>query len=455
MAAKNIKIFIICILISIVLVPDRIVVFNRLKVDFASFLFAGKALSQGLNIYDYKILQQFAPDQKFHVYPYLYTPVLAILIKPLISLTNIDAQNIWSIINLLFYAISIFILYKFTEIYNVVPKELNSGRMAFLRKQELPIHISFGHSKLRRNDLKVNFWKAYKEYFINNNTWFEPIIVIFLLELILPYRYIFYLGQVDLLIMSFIILSLYFLKIKKGYSAGLSLSIAALLKISPAILVIYFIAKKNYKAVAGFALGSVIIFIVSSLFGGWNSWLVFFNSHLFNFANSQNILGLTNISGIYNFSVIGTLSRLFPQNFQIDKIISYIIILSLLIISFLKTRKCPGNHSGLLLFNLLCVISMPFSWRQHLIYLMPGLFLYYLDFKDYSIKAKLNGLIPIFLVVTLMSYYWVMLSERLSLNRIISVIFINLNVISIVILIFLILYNKKFVEKNFEIQEKT
>src|SRR3989338_2836764 len=78
------------------------------------------------------------------------------------------------------------------------------------------------------------------------------------------------LGQVNILILLLVCTTFYLFKIRKDCLAGIFLACSISIKITPALFILYFIYKKQYKIIAGVVLGLIIFLIIfPSLFLGF------------------------------------------------------------------------------------------------------------------------------------------------------------------------------------------
>ena len=97
------------------------------------------------------------------------------------------------------------------------------------------------------------------------------------------------LGQVNVLILAFISIGLYLYCGKRDLLAGLMLAAATLIKLTPALLIVYFAWKREWRVVAGAALGLVILALVVPMpvygvRGGYDGMLEWLDKRVFAFS---------------------------------------------------------------------------------------------------------------------------------------------------------------------------
>lgn len=76
-------------------------------------------------------------------------------------------------------------------------------------------------------------------------------------------------GQIDLLLLLLLTLALWALRRERGLLAGVLVALGTLFKIYPLLLLAFFVAKRQWRAVAGFALGMLVFNGLAVLVMGW------------------------------------------------------------------------------------------------------------------------------------------------------------------------------------------
>lgn len=331
-----------------------------IKLDFASFYYSAKAVNQNVNIYDFHKLNELSAKDSVYVFPYIYTPVLAVILNPFSSLSPQIAQGAWTTANIIIF-ISILLI-------------------IFFQLKEFPAFKGISH------------------YVIVAATAAAVIA--------LPYNFILFTGQVDFIILLLFFLSFHFAKNKKDFLAGGLLGLAAMIKMSPAILLIYFIIEKQYRVVAGFAATVIVIFLVTITAGAWNQWLNYI-TYLREVSDSGFVAGLGSINELGNCSFLGFFSRMFGYGLS-AKILSSSASITFLAISILVIKKYKTENQYLVILPLIVtmILSSPITWRQHSIYYLPSIIILLLTIYSRFSGIKKFGIIVFVVIISKLSWLY-------------------------------------------------
>jgi len=303
--------------------------------DFRSYYNAVWANRMDLNIYDIDNLNLVARSKSNGlVFPYLYPPLLTVFMYPLSRLSVENANYIW---NLLSFVLLIVIFYLSTKIALFSLQDQEPQR-------EVGVHDIF---------------------FV--------VTISLLIFFLLPFELNFWKGQVNIIVLTFMVLSLYFLFCKpKYYLSGFLLSIAFLIKVTPAILLLIMIKKEKRKCLYGFAGGACSLFLLSVAVNGIGSWKDFVN-FLPHTSFGQTPPGLFHPKSIYNFSIAGFFSRLSENN---PNLVSWLTTISIVVLigiaCFVFYKKKNMQLLMVPLFSIIMVIAAPYTYLHHCIFLFPG-----------------------------------------------------------------------------------
>jgi hypothetical protein len=309
--------------------------------DFPSYYYGAVAISMEINPYDVRLLASLARADgvKSPVYPYLYPPPFASLLKPLAQYGPRKAESIWTVAGVLFSAI-VFCLTLFFRVWDAEP-----------------------HGEARRMDLSERLFSA---------------LLVLSLLVVLPFRQNLEWGQVNLLVLVLVLGALLLSDRTKGeWSAGFFLAAATMIKVTPALLVVLFLVKGRLRSVYGFFFGVFILAGFSIIIDGWSPWAQFF-TFLPSMGYGRNIDGLFHPSVVANFSLSGFWMRALQGSGPMVRMVGMLSALTLFVMTLyvaLRTRGEQSYHLLVLPFTVLMVIASPLAWRHHLVYLLPGLFL--------------------------------------------------------------------------------
>jgi hypothetical protein len=198
-------------------------------------------------------------------------------------------------------------------------------------------------------------------------------------------------GQVNLVILVLICLAWWFEKDEKSpLWSALPLSLAILLKLYPALLLIPLFFAKRYKTVGLTILLTLIISIIVTPFlpdGAWQTWYANVGSKGY----AQSVLNLFTDAPA-NQSIFGLLTRaFFGKNVRFapiwvvpgwfSKFAPYVLsgsvaLLSLMasfVLSRSKTERASALDMNISLWLLVSFLVAPISWDHHLVFIVPAL----------------------------------------------------------------------------------
>jgi hypothetical protein len=360
-SAENKQLTIISIIIiAIILITCNKAIYeqNKLKYDFKTFYFSSIVFNQSQNIYDLKNYEQFLKEY-IYIYPYIYTPFLAQVFSLFTKFNCYNFQLIFTIFSILSIILSFIILIKLFKIDNKL------------------LEIKFIHY-----------------------------LYIIILLVIIPFRYVIILGQIDIIVLMLIVLSLYLDKRNHKFTSGLILAAAVLTKYYIILFIFYFVFQKKYKLIISFLISLILMIFISFLISP-NQWLNFIS--LLQKSSNFAINGMPELELISNNSLVSVLYIIFKHNILITKLVS---ITSLIIVIFIIFQQFKNDNfkddNLLILLQILLVVvfSSPYTWRQHIVYLLPGVFsliIYLLNKnKNYTQILKFSSwLIPIIILISL------------------------------------------------------
>ncbi|MDO8570640.1 MAG: glycosyltransferase family 87 protein [Candidatus Daviesbacteria bacterium] len=332
---KNILIyfFIICSFIYSIFAITKILVSFNL-IDFSYYYQASKFILQNISpYYNGKFVLNYPPSSFFFFIPFSIFPYRL-------------EEILWTILSYFSLLVSIFLLLKL-----------------FYKKISLKIYL----------------------------------VIYGLVMLSFPFKFNFGMGQVNIFILLFLCLNLYFYKTKKYLMSGIFLAIAISIKLTPIILLLFFLKKKRYDVIFSTLIFLLFLNILSILFFGINNFLDFYFKVL---PSIPKIAGTV----YYNQALTGFLSRL-GLSFNIY-IINYLIFIFLIMIGLIITKSKKENFTKEILeygfFISLMLISGGLAWQHHFVLLLIP----YLGFFILFLQKKLSRteILLLFISYILVSY---------------------------------------------------
>lgn len=228
-------------------------------------------------------------------------------------------------------------------------------------------------------------WLLFRLYLPKEKLWLKVLIISFLLQNF-PTKFTLVMGQVNFLVLFLIVASFFFYLKQRDNLSGFFLGLAVAIKISPILLIIFFLTRKKLKIVisALFTFGVAnFIFVFSSL-GAVNYY----------FRTRMPSLLQTATQGVYyDQSFLSFFFRLGSKG-MIGSIFNLAFFVGGVILLFFKFKKTKDSLSDLRFFSLLLLlitITNSFTWQHHFVFLFPA----FLSATFYLLKKKrpLYGLI--------------------------------------------------------------
>jgi alpha-1,2-mannosyltransferase len=316
------------------------VVFHAQPADFLSFYAAARAAAANVDFYDHGALERLAARHGWgdHVYPYLYPPFLAHALRPLVTLELASAHRVWLGAIILAFAAAVSVT-------------LRSAQRAWrtVTPQGAP---SYG---LLLGLGAVLVWA-------------------------LPLRNNLFVGQVNAFVLLFISLAVRAHLLGRSGSAGLWLAPAIMIKMTPAVLLLFFVLRGKQRTLLacvacllGMAAGSLAL-------GAGPDWLSFVH-HAPERTFGASIPGLFPADNVWNFAPAGMLSRLLPEHAAWVPRLSFLVLAGACSVSaWLASRARSRSGDGLALASLFPVVLLasPLTYLHHVVYVLPALVIWLL-----------------------------------------------------------------------------
>ncbi|MEQ7127336.1 glycosyltransferase 87 family protein [Actinopolymorpha sp. B11F2] len=205
--------------------------------------------------------------------------------------------------------------------------------------------------------------------------WFAVIAAACLLALLEPVYDTFSFGQVNLVLMVLVFADARLLagttRFRRfGRYAGVGIGLAAALKLTPAIFVIYLVLTGRRRAAAiatGTAAGATLLAAVIAPGTSWTYWTA-------TLWQTERVGSLAYIS---NQSILGALVRLDPSRPPSTLVWLVLVAAALALWAYHVRRSLDRSDvlTGFALTGAVACLVSPISWVHHLVWLIPGLVL--------------------------------------------------------------------------------
>lgn len=326
--------------LALCLLSSLEVVFHANASDFLSFYAAARAATAHVDFYDYEALQRLAAlhDWGERVYPYLYPPFLAHALRPLAMLELTSAHRVWLGVNVVAFAsaVSLTLLSTHRAWRTVTPRR--------------------------------------------PSPYFLLLVVGAVLVWALPLRNNLLLGQVNALVLLFISLALRAHLLGRRATAGLWLAPAIMIKMTPAVLLLFFVLRGRYRTPLACLACIAAMGLASVSLGAGPDWLSFVR-HAPERGYGATIPGLFPADNTWNFAPAGWLARLLPEHSAWVPRGSLLLLAGVGSVTVWLTLRARSPSSDCLalasLFPVLLLAS-PLAYLHHLVYLLPALVIWLL-----------------------------------------------------------------------------
>jgi len=260
-----------------ILIKRLILCFGAILAVSLILLTSLKYTSGDFDVYYYSSQQYLvkAPVYIAHggINEFKYSPLFALVFSPLTLLGKKPAIYIWTIINVCFFYGIFFLL----------------------------------------NKLKQFTMTNYKDF-----------IIVFIL-LALTGRFIFEnfrIGQVNMMLNFFLVLTMYFEINKKYHLAAAALAFSLMIKLFPLLFLIYFIIKKRFELIAYTFLFIIFFLLIPAIYSGWGMNIQYLHQWLFLLKSSPPVL----MYSIKNNSLLSFFSWFFIARHEIYGVYDYDLI---------------------------------------------------------------------------------------------------------------------------------
>ncbi|MCS7017180.1 MAG: DUF2029 domain-containing protein [Gemmatales bacterium] len=288
--------------------------------DLQTYYIAGEMLRSGENIYDHESARERAKQHPSlvvkDVAPYIYPPFFAIAMTPLSYLPFPWAYRVWVFCQQVFLAVALYFLAK---------------SLPELGGWSWPLLIM----------LAANMWPVYQTIDI---------------------------GQVNILMLLILCLTLYFARTGRFFWAGTVLGIGAMIKISPLLLMGLFVLQRRWSAIVSLFLTVTVLTLLSLVIVGPENMLAF--------ASIDDRIS-TQVGWMHNLSPTALFHRVLPAlgvaslEWPASVGVSFTV---LTIVGAFSLRSYPYRDLAFALLFALWTTTMhlvsPVTWEHHFVMLL-------------------------------------------------------------------------------------
>jgi alpha-1,2-mannosyltransferase len=216
----------------------------------------------------------------------------------------------------------------------------------------------------------------------------QTLVVGLALLLILPFRDNLAQGQVNGFVVLAVAMALWLESRGRDFAAGLAFAPAVLLKLTPAVFALWWLARRRGRALAGLAAGSAALVLASLAAGGSSLWASYLRL-LRGLAAGKPPAGLPPLDAPFNFSAAGFCARLLPPAWSGPATLVVLLVLVLLAGRAAARATDPASaHGALLAVLALTVVAPPLSYRHHVIVVLPAALLFLADARAARARGR-------------------------------------------------------------------
>lgn len=175
-----------------------------------------------------------------------------------------------------------------------------------------------------------------------------------------PVRVTLYFGQINILLMALVVLDC--LVAKPRWSRGVLVGLAAAIKLTPAVFVLFFLLRGDKRAAATAAVSFVCVTAAGFLFNPRGS-IRYWTSTVF---NSDRIGKVTQES---NQSINGVLSRVGVER----GLLWLVLVCAVIVLGAMAVRRVESPVEALVLNAFIVLLISPVSWSHHWVWCVPAL----------------------------------------------------------------------------------
>ncbi|MBI4862032.1 MAG: DUF2029 domain-containing protein [Candidatus Riflebacteria bacterium] len=325
--------------LSLAYTLDHLLWEKEARHDFRSLHVAARVMDQGGNPYDVGQMNDLARSSgiKEYVWPYLYTPFLASMLVPVTRVIDVLwLQHLWTFLSALALALSLSLAIPLVE--------------SWLDRAGLPE----GAAGSRRMSL---------------------LLLACLMIRVLPTKNIVFLGQVDLVIVALLTLSLWCDREGHWRMSGIFLAVAVVTRVTPVVLALGLVWRGRWRTLAWLGGSAAALIALSILVGKVGPWVEFLR-WVPSMAPGSAVPGLFPPHAYPNFSIAAWVSRLAGDDLWLaGVVVPAVTLVIILAIVELARDKEPELAEPLVASGLLIavVLASPIAYLNHLVYILPGI----------------------------------------------------------------------------------
>jgi len=307
--------------------------------DLPTFQAAAAAQANDENPYDHAVLVRnvTVSHDRFRIYPYVYTPMMAMALRPVAFISLDRLQTIW----------------------------------LFLLSMSAAVFVALALLLLREPSFAGESVAAW----MKGRTPLQEVVLAIGILLMMPFYTSFMNGQIEAITAMGITGALFLLAKGRTVPAGILFASVLVTKHAAVVLVLYFVARGEWRFIITTAVAAVFFILLSMSIIGIGPWLDFLHFVRTLDATTAAAWHLS-VDTAYNLSIPGMLAR--NGWTSADHAMKFLPLCSMLVLAgltFFKRRWIAAGMSSLVFtaYALTASLIMPFMWSHHILYALPGI----------------------------------------------------------------------------------
>lgn len=200
-------------------------------------------------------------------------------------------------------------------------------------------------------------------------TWYAVAFVAPFVSWLEPVRETYTFGQINFILTMLVVLDLLVLVPRRSRFAGVLIGLAAAIKLTPAIFIVYLVLTRRWRAAVGAVVGAVAACAAGVLATGWRPSWHFWTSLLWQTGR------VGRVDRVQDQSLNGLLARLARPH---DPAPWVLIVLTVVVLAYglwrARVAALAGDETtGLTLTGFVGALVSPLTWTHHLQWFVPAL----------------------------------------------------------------------------------
>jgi hypothetical protein len=183
-------------------------------------------------------------------------------------------------------------------------------------------------------------------------------------------------GQVDIMLLSLLVLALFGLRSDRPWVVGLTIALATLLKLYPALLAGFLLVRRAWRALAWMLVALVLLTGIASAVLGWQTHVIYLTQVLPHLGGGTSWIENQTINGFLSRLLTGTM-RLAPIHDRTIDLLTYggfigVMGVTLLVAAGSCSRRSSSYALQFSIFAVAMALAIPAAWMHYATITIPA-----------------------------------------------------------------------------------